>query len=132
MGLTAEIRCKNHPNHRQSQGVCPNCLSEKLNQILSSSKVSRTISSSSSPSPGSVASFSSVSLSSAQSPNTRRKQQQQQPPLGRSRSMVVPVLKTTATATLTSAENRRGGFWSRLLLRLDSGKRRKFASDSRT
>ncbi|KAK1264035.1 hypothetical protein QJS04_geneDACA009319 [Acorus gramineus] len=130
MGLTAEIRCKNHPNHRQSQGVCPSCLSEKLNQILLSSKVSRTTSSSSSPSPGSVASFSSVSLSSAPSPNTRRKQQQ--PPLGRSLSMVVPVMKTTRAATLASAENRRGGFWSRLLLRLDSGKRRKFASGSRT
>ncbi|MQM15454.1 hypothetical protein Taro_048400 [Colocasia esculenta] len=32
-----EGRCRKHPKHRQSKGVCPSCLREKLSQLSASS-----------------------------------------------------------------------------------------------
>lgn len=35
--LEMEGRCRKHPEHRQSQGVCPFCLREKLSHLSASS-----------------------------------------------------------------------------------------------
>ncbi|KAJ9166543.1 hypothetical protein P3X46_021283 [Hevea brasiliensis] len=63
-------RCKKHPKHKQSPGVCSICLSEKLSQ-LSTSCSSRTTSSYNamdSVSSSSLSSYSSSSCSSSSSP----------------------------------------------------------------
>ncbi|CAA7400959.1 unnamed protein product [Spirodela intermedia] len=61
-----EGRCKRHPSHRQSKGVCPTCLREKLSQISASS--------SGLSSPGtSYDSVSSAASSSSSSPATARR-----------------------------------------------------------
>ncbi|XP_047326620.1 uncharacterized protein LOC124930307 [Impatiens glandulifera] len=36
-----EVRCRNHPTHRQSPGVCSLCLREKLHQIYTTTTTSR-------------------------------------------------------------------------------------------
>uniref|UniRef100_A0A1D1YZ96 Piezo-type mechanosensitive ion channel component 2 n=1 Tax=Anthurium amnicola TaxID=1678845 RepID=A0A1D1YZ96_9ARAE len=54
-----EGRCRRHPKHRQSKGVCPSCLRERLSQISTSS--TNTSSSLSSP----TSSYDSISSSSS-------------------------------------------------------------------
>ncbi|XP_074559385.1 uncharacterized protein LOC141815343 [Curcuma longa] len=43
-----EGRCRKHPEHRQSQGVCPFCLREKLSHLSASSSANSFVASSSS------------------------------------------------------------------------------------
>ncbi|XP_040998033.1 uncharacterized protein LOC121244056 [Juglans microcarpa x Juglans regia] len=67
------VKCKKHPKHRQSPGVCSRCLNEKLSQLSSSSGSRRTSSPSGSgscsSSPSSLSSYySSSSASSCSSP----------------------------------------------------------------
>ncbi|XP_020202123.1 uncharacterized protein DDB_G0271670 [Cajanus cajan] len=65
-------RCKKHPKHRQSPGVCSLCLRDKLSQLStpsSSSSSSRKITSLSSSS-SSLSSYDSSSVSSCASPST--------------------------------------------------------------
>ncbi|XP_018857442.2 uncharacterized protein LOC109019578 [Juglans regia] len=67
------VKCKKHPTHRQSPGVCSRCLNEKLSQLSSSSGSRRTSfpagSGSCSSSPSSLSSYySSSSASSCSSP----------------------------------------------------------------
>ncbi|XP_068641143.1 uncharacterized protein [Aristolochia californica] len=38
----ADARCKKHPKHRQSPGVCSACLRERLSQLSSSNKTNAT------------------------------------------------------------------------------------------
>ncbi|KAH7567716.1 hypothetical protein ACOSP7_010189 [Xanthoceras sorbifolium] len=65
-----DIRCKKHPKHRQSPGVCSLCLREKLSQLSTSNSRTTNISartgSSCSSSPSSY--YSSSSVSSCSSP----------------------------------------------------------------
>ena len=117
-------RCKRHPKHHQSPGVCSLCLAEKLSQIVSatsSRKVSDSLSSSCSSSYNSSAS----SCSSCSSPN---------PPYGyntdrrkafvfsassifkKSRSMAFAPRLRRGTES-DSGKNSNLGFWSRFLRR---------------
>ncbi|KAG6671973.1 hypothetical protein I3843_16G035400 [Carya illinoinensis] len=63
------VKCKKHPKHRQSPGVCSRCLNEKLSQLSSSSCSRRTSatagSGSCSSSPSSLSSYSSSSSASS-------------------------------------------------------------------
>lgn len=61
------MRCKKHPKHRQSPGVCSVCLREKLSQ-LSSNMRKNTVSMASSCSSSSLSSLSSSNASSLSSP----------------------------------------------------------------
>ncbi|XP_027339484.1 protein AF-9-like [Abrus precatorius] len=64
-------RCKKHPKHRQSPGVCSLCLNDKLSQLSSSSSSSsssRKTTSTSSSSSSSLSSYYSSSASSCASP----------------------------------------------------------------
>lgn len=107
----SEGRCKKHPKHTQSPGVCSSCLRERLSQLSESL-------SSSPPS-----SDSSVSASSESSPRLP-------PPLylssvaaaeglfGRSRSVAVIVEgkgKIGKGGGEVGNRKKRGGFWSKLL-----------------
>ncbi|XP_039127650.1 uncharacterized protein LOC120263737 [Dioscorea cayenensis subsp. rotundata] len=68
----AERRCKRHPEHKQTKGVCPNCLRERLDQLSASSSLDACSTSSSS---------SSMSSSVSESPK------RQQETLRKSRSL---------------------------------------------
>ncbi|TKY74392.1 hypothetical protein E2542_SST03153 [Spatholobus suberectus] len=65
-------RCKKHPKHRQSPGVCSLCLRDKLSQLsaASSSSSSRKTTSVSSSTSSSLSSYYSSSASSCASPTT--------------------------------------------------------------
>ncbi|KAL2339945.1 hypothetical protein Fmac_007885 [Flemingia macrophylla] len=62
-------RCKKHPKHRQSPGVCSLCLRDKLSQLSTPSSSSRKVTSLSSSS-SSLSSYDSSSASSCASPTT--------------------------------------------------------------
>ncbi|XP_072984966.1 uncharacterized protein [Typha latifolia] len=64
-----ERRCKKHPKHKQSTGVCPFCLGEKLSRLASSSAFSSlTYASSSSASTSAYSSDSELSSLAASPP----------------------------------------------------------------
>ncbi|KAK7351197.1 hypothetical protein VNO77_10476 [Canavalia gladiata] len=119
-------RCKKHPKHRQSPGVCSLCLRDKLSQLSSSSRkptsASSCISSSASSSLSSY--YSSNSASSCASPthpfpfsvfllNAKHGG------LVKSRSMaLVPRRREEAEGVVDDHHNKslkKGGFWSKLL-----------------
>lgn len=54
---TQQMRCKKHPKHKQSPGVCSICLGERLSQLSSSKKTTKKASTT----PSSSSSLSSVS-----------------------------------------------------------------------
>ncbi|KAL4566033.1 hypothetical protein LXL04_030142 [Taraxacum kok-saghyz] len=66
---SSSTKCKKHPKHEQSPGVCSLCLRERLRKISKSSSRVTTYASSSSCSSSSISSVSSVSsLSNTESP----------------------------------------------------------------
>ncbi|KAJ9146474.1 hypothetical protein P3X46_028733 [Hevea brasiliensis] len=125
-------RCKKHPKHKQSPGVCSICLSEKLFQ-LSNSCSSRTTSSSTAmdsvSSSSSLSSYSSSSCSSSSSSPVHRYRYGVQGKgslsfllsgknvLTKSRSLVF-VPRTRGNKDRASDDNnkkKKGGFLSKLL-----------------
>nr|DAD41038.1 TPA_asm: hypothetical protein HUJ06_015361 [Nelumbo nucifera] len=124
----AGVRCRKHPNHRQSPGVCSSCLSERLSQLFSTAPRSTTAASSC---------FSSLSSSpyssgssSCSSPIPQRNGSELKgricfvvsgnDGLVRSRSMAFVTRNRIAEAT---DGKKKGGFWSRFLR--STGKRTK-------
>ncbi|CAK7347186.1 unnamed protein product [Dovyalis caffra] len=119
-------KCKKHPKHKQSPGVCSVCLSEKLSQLSTSATTSRSTSTntmdySSSSSLSSY--YSSSSCSSYSSPMHRF----QYPTQGRGS---LPVFFNSKNIFLTRSrslafvprrgnkdchEKKKGGFWSKLI-----------------
>ncbi|KAL6523563.1 hypothetical protein OROGR_017166 [Orobanche gracilis] len=59
---TRQMRCKKHPRHKQSPGVCSICLVKRLSQLSSSKKTTRKVSRT--PSSSSLSSLSSCDSSS--------------------------------------------------------------------
>ena len=127
-------RCKKHPKHRQSPGVCSLCLSEKLIQLSSSSRRKTTFIAANSSSSSSVSSlssyYSSSSASSCASPMHRRfdpgkrklssslsffllngKHRQ----LIKSRSMAVVPGRKEGEGGVDIKGRKKGGFWHKLL-----------------
>ncbi|KAB1219972.1 hypothetical protein CJ030_MR3G020083 [Morella rubra] len=66
----SDVKCKKHPKHRQSPGVCSLCLAERLSQLsTSSSRRTASATTARSSSPSSLSSYySSSSASSCSSP----------------------------------------------------------------
>ncbi|KAM7520800.1 hypothetical protein LguiB_019762 [Lonicera macranthoides] len=62
------MRCKKHPKHRQSPGVCSVCLREKLSQLSSNMRKNTASMASSCSSSSSLSSLSSSNVSSLSSP----------------------------------------------------------------
>lgn len=122
-------RCRKHPKHKQSPGVCSICLSDKLSQ-LSTSCSSRTTSSSTAvdsvSSSSSLSSYSSSSCSSPSSPMHRYRYGMEgkgslsfllsgKNVLTKSRSMVF-VTRIRCNKDKVSDDNKKkGGFLSKLL-----------------
>ena len=110
----SEGRCKKHPKHTQSPGVCSSCLRERLSQLSSSNNTLSGSCSSSSPSSSSSASASSESspphpLYLSSLPVTASGGL-----FGKSRSMAV-VAGGNGKGGVVGNRKKRGGFWSKLL-----------------
>lgn len=115
----SEGRCKKHPKHTQSPGVCSSCLRERLSQLSSSNNTLSGSCSSSSPS-----SSSSASASSESSPPHPLYLSSVLPVsasgglFGRSRSMAVVAGGNgngNGKGGVVGNRKKRGGFWSKLL-----------------
>lgn len=129
----SEARCKKHPNHKQTPGVCSSCLRERLSQ-LSSSKNTITTSCSSSTSCSSASSYysspsyyssGSVSSSSCSSPDHYPSSSSFRISFGlfgRSRSSAFVARYRVGDDGVAGGRMKKGGFWSKLLR--TSGKRR--------
>ncbi|KAH7524342.1 hypothetical protein FEM48_Zijuj06G0109200 [Ziziphus jujuba var. spinosa] len=130
------VRCKKHPKHRQSPGVCSLCLKEKLYQLSNNSwsrATSYTTRSSDCSTSSSLSSYYSSSSASSYSTPAPSYRYMTQGKGSLSMSFVVSannVLKKSrslAFAPRTSRrrrehsdgvdEKKKGGFWSKLLLR---------------
>ncbi|KAJ0981414.1 hypothetical protein J5N97_009669 [Dioscorea zingiberensis] len=113
----AERRCKQHPEHRQTKGVCPYCLRERLDILSGSSSAATT--STSLDACSTAASFSSVS-SVSESPKRRR-----QEPLRKSRSLafVIGEEKEEEKREKRNKDKKKDRFWSRFITAA-AGKRR--------
>ncbi|KAI4337667.1 hypothetical protein L6164_016052 [Bauhinia variegata] len=130
----ADGRCKKHPKHRQSPGICSLCLRKKLTQISSSSRkaaisaasyVSSTSSLSSCSSSSSCASpvhrfrFATVGKSSSSSMSIFLLSDK--PGLAKSHSLAVFPRRKHHAAARGSGDNnniksgKKGGFWSKFL-----------------
>ncbi|EEF48547.1 uncharacterized protein LOC8281689 [Ricinus communis] len=125
-------RCKKHPKHKQSPGVCSICLSEKLSQLSTTSSSSRATSSMDSlSSSSSLSSYSSSSCSSCSSPMHRYRPGHEgkgsfsfllsgKNVLTRSRSLVF-ISRTKIRGNKEKVDNdhkiKKTGFWSKLRLR---------------
>lgn len=121
----AELKCKKHPKHQQSPGVCSLCLTERLSQILSRRSSTATAGGSSSCCSSSPSSLSSIYSSSSASSCSS--------PLGKSSTTSISFLfngknvltKSRSVACVPRMKNgdyndnknkKKGrGFWSRLL-----------------
>ncbi|KAG9156082.1 hypothetical protein Leryth_020676 [Lithospermum erythrorhizon] len=66
---TPPILCKKHPKHKQSPGVCAICLREKLNQLPSTSSITKKATKKANAAGSSCSSSSLSSLSSHESSN---------------------------------------------------------------
>ncbi|KAI4307428.1 hypothetical protein L6164_030619 [Bauhinia variegata] len=131
-------RCKKHPKHRQSPGVCSLCLREKLTQISSTSrKMTTSVASSTSSSVSSLSScYSTTSASSCASPMhrfrfiTEGKSSSSmsiffpsaKPGLAKSRSLAVlprrrhdAAAKSNRLVDNNIKSDKKAGFWSKLL-----------------
>ncbi|KAH7848919.1 hypothetical protein Vadar_010239 [Vaccinium darrowii] len=111
----SQTRCKKHPKHQQSPGVCSICLREKLSQISTSSSSSRKVAVSYCSSSSYLSSLSSSShcSSSELSPARYRVRTtakwSKNNVFGKSRSMAF-------VGELGEGKKKKsGGFWSRLL-----------------
>lgn len=108
-----QTRCKKHPKHQQSPGVCSICLGERLSQISSTSNSSsssrRAVNPycSSSSSSSSLSSLSSCSSSELSPVHHRQVKWSKNNVFGKSRSM--------AFVGEIVGKNKKSGFWSKLL-----------------
>ncbi|KAH7679675.1 Protein OCTOPUS-like protein [Dioscorea alata] len=111
----AERRCKRHPEHKQTKGVCPNCLRERLDQLSASSSIDACSTSSSS---------SSMSSSVSESPK------RQQGTLRKSRSLASVIEKEVkeelrekrkSEMKMMKKKKKKERFWEKLI---SGGKRR--------
>ncbi|XP_010272981.1 PREDICTED: uncharacterized protein LOC104608638 [Nelumbo nucifera] len=134
MGLSeAQARCKKHPKHRQSPGVCSSCLRERLSQ-LSSATSRRTTAASSCSSSLSSSPYSSDS-SSCSSPLSQPNASQVKGPVcflksgndGLMRSRSIAFVTRNRIAAEITDEKKKGGFWSKLLRSTSTSKRTKGA-----
>ncbi|KAF8404651.1 hypothetical protein HHK36_009539 [Tetracentron sinense] len=117
MGLSeSEVRCKKHPKHRQSAGVCSFCLRERLSQLSSSQNSTTMASSWSSSLYSSASSSSSSSCSSYSSPIQHHGSISflisGNNGLAKSRSMAFDPRNRVGEDT---DGMKKGGFWSKLL-----------------
>lgn len=87
-----DVRCRKHPEHRQSVGVCPFCLGERLSQLSASSSSS-----------------SSATTTTISSPNCS-----QVPPLKKSRSLALAIGGPRGEGQ--GKQDKGGGFWSKLVI----------------
>jgi len=120
---TTQQRCKKHPSHKQSKGVCPSCLREKLSQLSSSSSSTANHSNSSTYSSLSPCSDDS-DLSSPGSPSLHKmmaknksfsfllmRSSNHKPLMEKSRSLAFVVEEEEK-----KEKKKKKGFWSKLLL----------------
>ncbi|CAI9291678.1 hypothetical protein Lser_V15G30986 [Lactuca serriola] len=111
---SSSTKCKKHPKHQQSPGVCSLCLRERLKKISRSSSRVTTYASSSSCSSSSISSVSSVSsLSNTASPmHDNRKGQISflKSKLKKSKSMAF-----VSERTMDNDAKKKSGFWSKLM-----------------
>lgn len=135
-------KCKKHPKHKQSPGVCSVCLSEKLSQLPTSASTSRSTStnamdcSSSSSSP----SYSSSSSCSYSSPTHRYQYSTQGkgslPSFFNGRSTFLSKSRSMALVSVRgnkdSHEKKKGGLWSKFLRRPRDKKVEEGLAHSRT
>lgn len=132
-----DSRCKKHPKHRQSPGVCSLCLTEKLNQVSTSTSSSRkttliAANSSSSSSVSSLSSYYSSSwASSCASPVQRRFDRGKSTfsssisffllnhgkhgQLTKSRTVAAVPGRKDGEGGVNIKSNKKGGFWHKLL-----------------
>ncbi|ONK75602.1 uncharacterized protein A4U43_C03F18620 [Asparagus officinalis] len=121
-------RCKKHPSHKQSKGVCPSCLREKLSHLstLSSSSTTNLSSSTtcSSLSPYSLSDSNLSSIATASPPDNKimTKTKSFSFLLKGLNSTSKPLKKSRSLAFVVEEEKQRdkkkkGKFWSTLLRR---------------
>lgn len=122
------VRCKKHPKHQQSPGVCSLCLRERLCQLSTNSWSRATSTATRSPdcsSSSSLSSYYSSSYSSSSSTPLASYRYATQVSannvLKKSRSLAfVPRMFRLRDGGVNGDEkmkNKKGGFWSKLLLR---------------
>uniref|UniRef100_A0A0D9WNB9 Uncharacterized protein n=1 Tax=Leersia perrieri TaxID=77586 RepID=A0A0D9WNB9_9ORYZ len=124
-------RCRKHPKHRHSAGVCPFCLRDRLSRLSAEAA--------SSPSPPSSSSSASSSPCSSSTTTGEGRAQAQPPPCRRARlgTLMQQEQRETTTTTIalaagrdkedekktkaTATVTRRNGFWARLQQQLQHG-----------
>ncbi|RWW73126.1 hypothetical protein BHE74_00019027 [Ensete ventricosum] len=121
-----EERCRRHPEHRQSKGVCPFCLRDRLSQLAASSSASTTLASSANSSPPDP--NSAVSSPPNQFPTARLLKHR---PLKKSRSLAFMIgrpgdenngKKREVGKEKENKRRKEGRFWSKLLIGSDRRK----------
>ncbi|XP_059636324.1 uncharacterized protein LOC132278532 [Cornus florida] len=123
-----DLRCKKHPKHRQSPGVCSVCLKERLSQLStsSSSRTTTTLVASSCSSSSSLSSLSSQYSSSESSPVHHHRYYSGSEAKGsfsllmRSSKNVLTKSRSVAFVTRNMRGEakdgkKKGGFWSKLI-----------------
>ncbi|KAM0950498.1 putative protein OCTOPUS [Dioscorea sansibarensis] len=115
-----EGRCKRHPKHKQSRGVCPYCLRDRLSHLSASSSSSNTILTSSSSS--SAYSSDDDSELSSYAPSPPREDLRRLRLMGKSLSMAFETRGDHEERSCKDdmkkkkKKKKKGGFWSKLLI----------------
>ncbi|WOK97643.1 hypothetical protein Cni_G06351 [Canna indica] len=124
-----EGRCRKHPEHRQSKGVCPFCLRDRLSQLSASSSATTTLANSSATSASSNLSSAATSPRGHAPHNTSRLLKPGGA-LKKSRSLAFvigrPKDKKKAEEEEKKRRKKKGGFWSKLVM---GSERRKEAEE---
>ncbi|KDP41420.1 hypothetical protein JCGZ_15827 [Jatropha curcas] len=132
-------KCKKHPKHKQSPGVCSVCLNEKLSMLSSSSSRTAVMDYASSSSASSLSAYSTTSCSSCSSPMHRFRFTTEgnnhkgslsfllisgKNVLTKSRSLAfVPRNRGNKERASHDDDKKKGGFFSKLLRRPRTNKR---------
>lgn len=122
-----EERCRRHPEHRQSKGVCPFCLRDRLSQLAASSSASTTLASSATSSSPDPNLSSAASSPPNQFPTARLLKHR---PLKKSRSLAFMIGrpgdenngKKREVGKEKEKRRKEGSFWSKLLIGSDRRK----------
>ena len=113
--------CKKHPSHKQSNGVCPSCLREKLSQLSASSSSATTTNHSRSSTYSSLSPCSDDSnLSSPGSPLHKMAKTRSFSFLPKRSSRPVMEKSRSLAFVVEEKKKKKKGFWSKLF----SGKRK--------
>ncbi|CAL9170401.1 unnamed protein product [Musa hybrid cultivar] len=124
-----EERCRRHPEHRQSKGVCPFCLRDRLSQLAASSSASTTLASSATSSSPDPNLSSAASSPPNQFPTARLLNKHR--PLKKSRSLAFMIgrpgdenngKKREVGKEKEKKRRKEGSFWSKLLIGSDRRK----------